>query len=86
MQIKVKVGTVRDVMEAAGLRPYVVAHALSLSPGSITMKLKGTRPWFRDELVQLAATINEAGRLKVTLEDLVKLAGPGRVRIRGYVA
>lgn len=86
MRVRMKFDTMRELIQAAGLRPIDVAHALKVSGGAITRKLTGDRPWFHDELVNVAVLVNTTGRIEVTTDQLVKLVGAKRVKVRGFVA
>lgn len=83
VKLKTTATSIRDVTEAAGLRPKGIAAALGISGGAVVHKLNGRRPWYKDELEELAALVTDSGRASVTVAQLVKLA-PVPVKVRGF--
>ena len=85
MKISVEVKDVRELLDAAGVTIGTLARRLGLSESMTSMKLKGTRPFFLDEVGGIVGAVEEGGRTAVTEKQVVELVGRGNMKIRGYL-
>lgn len=75
MRLNVEVKTLRELVGSAGLPVSDLARRLGLSDGTVSLKLRGDRPFFLDEIEVIVAAIAEAGRTTVTKHQVIKLIG-----------
>lgn len=85
MDVKVRIDGLPDLLERAKVTQVDIAATLGFrNRASVCHRLAGRRRWYYDELIKLAALLRAKG-VKVKVDTLVRLAGPGRVVVRQRV-
>lgn len=84
MKFTINVRDLRQLVDAAGVPVGAVAARMGRSDSMTSLKLKGKRPLFMDEVGPIVAAINEGGSVTVTEEQVVKLVGKANIKLRGF--
>jgi hypothetical protein len=84
MKFSVKIDNVRELVEAAGCSIGAVAQRMGRSESMTSLKLKGVRPLFMDEVGAIVGAVNGGGRMEVTEEQVVRLIGRRNIKLRGF--
>lgn len=84
MELKVKIETIRELIEASGVSMAALAQRMGRSQTMTSLKIHGHRPLFMDEIGAIVGAVNETGRAKVSEEQVVKLIGRRNIKVRGF--
>lgn len=86
VKLNVTVETIRDLVEVAGVPMNEIAVHMNLSGTMTSLKFKGHRSIFMDEVDAIAAALNSGGRVRVTSDDVVALIGKKNLKVRGFAS
>ena len=84
MKVTVQVDNVRDLVDSAGVTVGALAQRMGRHVSIASLKLKGVKPIFMDEIGAIVGAINAAGRMTVTEEQVIKLIGRKNIKVRGF--
>ncbi len=85
MRFTVEIQNVRQLLSAAGVPVGTLAKRLGRSEPMTSLKVKGMRPMFLDEVGAIVGAINDGGRMTVTENQIIKLIGKKNLKVRGFV-
>jgi hypothetical protein len=84
MRFTVEISNVRELVMAAGVTMGTLAKRMGRSESMTSLKVKGVRPMFLDEIGAIVGAINDAGLMTVTDAQVLKLIGKENVKVRGF--
>jgi hypothetical protein len=85
MKFSVKIETVRELLDAAGVPVVALAKRLGLGESITSLKVRHVRPFYADEIGAVVGAVNDAGRMDVTEDKVVRLVGKKNIMLRGYL-
>ena len=85
MKTTVEIDSLRELISASGIGIAAIAERLGLNQSTVSLKIKGERPLFLDEMGPIAAAINAGGRIKVSETDVINIIGRSNLKQRGYL-
>jgi len=85
MKFSIEISNVRELVHSAGVTIAVLATHMGRSESIVAQKINGTKPLFLDEIPGIVGAVNDAKRIKVTEEEVIKLVGKGVIKVRGFV-
>lgn len=85
MKFQVTVNDVRELVGSAGVTTGLLAQRMGLSDSMVSLKLKGLRPIFADEVGAIVGAINAVARMKVTEDQVIRVIGKNNLKVRGFV-
>ena len=84
MKFSVKVETLGDLVQVAGVPIETIAEELGLSSTIIRLKINGNRTMFIDECEGFATALNLSKRISVTTAQVESIIGKSNLKLRGY--
>lgn len=84
MRFTVEISNVRELVMAAGVTMGTLAKRMGRSESMTSLKVKGVRPMFLDEIGAIVGAVNDGGVMTVTDAQVVKLIGKENIKVRGF--
>ncbi len=84
MRFTVEISNVRELVMAAGVTMGTLAKRMGRSESMTSLKVKGVRPMFLDEIGAIVGAVNDGGLMTVTEAQVVKLIGRENIKVRGF--
>jgi hypothetical protein len=84
MRFTVEISNIRELVMAAGVTMGTLAKRMGRHESMTSLKIKGVRPIFLDEIGAIVGAINDGGLMTVTEAQVIKLIGRENIKVRGF--
>lgn len=86
MRITAQAKTLNDLIKMIGLSQVRLAEIFDYSIPYMSLRCRGLRPWFKDELERLAWALNTQGKTKtdISMKEIAEFLGPDRLKDRRF--